>query len=143
MQVITSNQHQPQGTRTSKAQGSRYAGNHFQQARTTRRHKPARHEVQGMQVITSNKHQPARQTNQQARGSRYAGNHFQPARQTNQQARGSRHAGNHFQQARTTRRHKPARHKVQGMQVTTSNQHTNHKAHEPHEPAGTRFKVCR
>ena len=56
-----------------QAQGSRRAGNHFQQAPTTRRHEPARHKetrtsrhkVQGMQVTTSNKHEPQGHTNQQ------------------------------------------------------------------------------
>jgi len=67
MQVTTSNQHEPQGH--TNQQG-------------TRRHEPARHEVQGMQVTTSNQHtnHKARgDTNQQAQGSRRAGNHFQPA----------------------------------------------------------------
>jgi len=112
MQVTTSNQDTPQGTRTSKAQGSRYAGNHFQPGHTTRHtnqqaqgsrhagnhtnqaHEPARHEVQGMQVTTSNQDTP--------QGTRTS------------KARGSKHAGNHTNQG----------HEVQGMQVTTSNQDT-------------------
>ena len=121
-------------------QGHEVQGNHTNQGhevqgmqvttptrtRTTRRHKPARHKVQGVQVTTSNNH-----TNHKARAD------------TNQQARGSRYAGNHFQQAPTTRTHQPARHKVQGMQVTTSNQHQPQGHTKTHEPAGTRFKVCR
>ena len=84
MQVTTSNQHEPARHEPAGTQGSKYAGNHFQQARTTRTHKahqsagtsfagpekvtskaqskhqPARHKVQGVQVITSNQHEPAR-----------------------------------------------------------------------------------
>ena len=65
--------------------------------------------------------------NQQAQGSRRAGNHFQQAHQPQgtrttrtSKARGSRYAGNHFQQAHEPHEpHEPARHEVQGMQVTT------------------------
>ena len=68
-----------------QAQGSRRAGNHFQQAPTSkaRGHTNQGHEFQGMQVTTSNQHEPARHEEtptSKARGSRYAGNHFQPAR---------------------------------------------------------------
>ena len=58
----------------------------------------------------------------------------------NQQTQGSKHAGNHFQPAPTTRTHEPARHKVQSMQVTTSNQHQP-QGHTNQQ--GTRFKACR
>ena len=131
-----------------QAQGSKHAGNHFQPARTTptskartRTHQPARHEVQGMQITTSNKDTRA-DTNQQAQGSRYAGNHFNQGHEPG--TRGSRYAGNHFQPGHQpqghTKTHEPARHKVQGMQVTTSNKH------EPQgdtSQQGTRFKACR
>ena len=180
MQVITSNKDTRADT-NQQAQGSRHAGNHFQQ-RHTSRHQPARHEVQGMQVTTSNKDTRA-DTNQQAQGSKYAGNHFQQARTTRthkaHQSAGTSFAGpekvtskaQSKHQPAGTRRHQPARHKVQGVQVTTSNKHepqgdTNQQAqgsryagnhfqqapttmtHQPagtrrHEPAGTRFKVCR
>jgi len=88
---------------------------------TTRTHQPARHKVQGMQVITTK----ARTTKAQA--PRYAGNHHQ-ARTS--KARGSRHAGNHSNQG-----HEPARHEVQGIQVTTPTKDT--------PTRDTRFKVSR
>ena len=133
MQVTTSNQDTPQGTRTSKAQGSRYAGNHFQPGHTTRHtnqqaqgskhagnhtnqaHEPARHEVQGMQVTTSNQDTP-----QGTRTSRHKVQGMQVTTPTRHEPgiQGSRHAGNHFQPGHTTR-------------------------HEDTRTRDTRFKVCR
>ena len=64
MQVITSNQHQPQGHTSQQARGSRH----------TRTHQPARNKDT---PTTRHEETPT----SKARGSRRAGNHFQPGHQ--------------------------------------------------------------